>query len=413
MESEKLKIVIVGHVDHGKSTLIGRLLCDTQSIAKDRISEVQKISNQLGQKFNFAYLLDHLQEEREQGITIDTTQTYFRTSKKQYVIIDAPGHVEFIKNMITGASQAEAAIIIVDAEEGCREQTKRHAFILSMLGIKEIIVVINKMDLIGYREDRFNDLKTEIEVFFNSINLKADYYIPISALEGDNIVSRSSNMSWYEGKSLLEYLDAYEKPYNELGELALLPIQDIYKFTDKRIAVGKLEAGRLKVGDEITILPSNSKTQIKSIEKYMEDTTGSEAGECIGIITKDPVFLERGHIVCSNRKSIFISYTFKASIFWMSPEKLKVGEKVKIQCTTEETLMEIAEVYCKMNSSSLENIDNNFSEINALEACQVLIVTKKPFIISTFNELDKLGRIVILKDNTICGGGIITEVESK
>lgn len=412
MENEKLKIVIVGHVDHGKSTLIGRLLYDTQSITKDRISEVQKISDQLGQKFNFAYLLDHLQEEREQGITIDTTQTYFRTSKKQYVIIDAPGHVEFIKNMITGASQAEAAILIVDAEEGCREQTKRHAFILSMLGIKELIVVINKMDLMEYRKEVFYDLKTEIEEFFDSINLKPSCFIPISALEGDNIVLNSSHMSWYAGKTLLEYLDDFEKPHNEAGELAILPIQDVYKFTDKRIAVGKLEAGKLRVDEEIIILPSNARTQIKTIEKYLEDVTESEAGECTGITTKDPVFLERGNIVCSNAKTIAISNTFKASIFWMSPEKLRVGEKAKIQCATQETLMEIIEIHNKINSSSLENIDNDFSAINPLEACQVLIRTKKPFIMGKFNDLYTLGRIVILKDNTICAGGIITEIEN-
>ena len=185
---ENLKFVIVGHVDHGKSTLIGRLLFDTKSLPPDKIEEMQKTSKELGRETEFAYLVDHLREEREQSITIDTTQIFFKTDKREYVIIDAPGHVEFVKNMVTGASQAEAAILIVDTAEGVQEQTRRHAYILSLLGISQIIVALNKIDLVEFSENRFREVKDESEKFLASINLKSDYYIPISALKGDNVV---------------------------------------------------------------------------------------------------------------------------------------------------------------------------------------------------------------------------------
>ena len=205
-----MKIVIVGHVDHGKSTLIGRLFFDTGCLPEEKIEEVRKTCEALGRDMEFAFVMDHLEEERSQGVTIDTAQTFFNTDKRSYVIIDAPGHKEFIKNMITGASQAESAILIVDAEEGVREQTKRHAYILSLLGLDQVIVVINKMDLVNYKEETFNKLKDDVTAFLSSIKIKPSFVIPISAKEGDLVAKKLGRMEWYKGPTVLQALDAFK-----------------------------------------------------------------------------------------------------------------------------------------------------------------------------------------------------------
>ncbi|MFH1385226.1 MAG: GTP-binding protein, partial [Candidatus Omnitrophota bacterium] len=200
---ETLKFVIVGHVDHGKSTLIGRLLYDTNALSPEKIEEIRKTSADLGRETEFAYLLDHLEEERQQGITIDTTQVFFSTDKRRYVIIDAPGHVEFVKNMITGASQAEAAFLIVDVQQGVQEQTKRHAYILSLLGIKQVIVIINKLDLVDNDQKVFDAIQKQVRGFLNTLNIEALHYVPISAINGDNVAKRSDDIGWYDGPTVL------------------------------------------------------------------------------------------------------------------------------------------------------------------------------------------------------------------
>ncbi|MFC1755716.1 GTP-binding protein, partial [Thermoproteota archaeon] len=251
MNTQTLKFVIVGHVDHGKSTLIGRLLYDTESLPPDKIEEIRKTSKELGRDTEFAYLLDHLEEERQQGITIDTTQVFFKTDKREYIIIDAPGHVEFCKNMITGASQAEAAVLIVNVKEGVEEQTRRHATILSMLGIDQVVVVINKMDLIDFNKDSYSELKTQVEDLLKTFNIVAGRYIPISALKGDNVAKPSSSMDWYDGPTVLEYLDLLKSKETLENRSLIFPIQGIFKSDPERIAVGRLEAGKISKGQEV------------------------------------------------------------------------------------------------------------------------------------------------------------------
>ena len=243
MLKKQLSIVIVGHVDHGKSTLVGRLLYDTKSISEDRIEELRKASSATDNELEFAFLLDHLREEREQGITIDTTQTFFHTENREYRIIDAPGHVEFVKNMITGASQADSAVLIVDAKEGVQQQTKRHAYILSLLGIKNLIIVINKMDKVGYAQTVYDDVVHDLEVLLKQLNLSTQYYIPVSALKGDNICSYSTNMEWYKGQALLDILEQFDEGEEKQKDFGTFSGQDVYRIGDKRISVGRVEAG--------------------------------------------------------------------------------------------------------------------------------------------------------------------------
>jgi sulfate adenylyltransferase large subunit len=406
-----LSFVIVGHVDHGKSTLIGRLLYDTDSLPPDKIEEIKKASTEQGRQTEFAYLLDHLEEERKQGITIDTTQVFFKTNKRRYVIIDAPGHVEFVKNMITGASQAEAAVLIVDVAEGVQEQTKRHSYMLSLLGLSQVVVVLNKMDLVDFSEERFNTVKDDVSQWLQSINVEPMLYVPISAIDGDNIANRSDKMPWYTGPIFLESMDTLQNSLPASDRSLLLPIQDVYKVDDKRINAGRVESGLIKQGDQIKILPSSQITSVKTIEKFLEEPTQASAGESIGITTADSVFLDRGNIVCSTDEEPLLTDKISATIFWMTKHDFSTEEKLNIRCATQETNCKIENIEKRINSSTLEVIEENSNVIKNLEVAQVTIKTKKPVCIKDFNDVQELGRFVLVHDENICAGGIITHVE--
>ena len=403
-----LSFVIVGHIDHGKSTLIGRLLYETDSLPPDKIEEIKKASAGQGRDTEFAYLLDHLEEERKQGITIDTTQVFFKTDKRRYVIIDAPGHVEFVKNMITGASQAEAAVLIVDVAEGVKEQTKRHSYMLSLLGLKQVIVVVNKMDLVEFSQEKFESVKNDAQQWLSSINIEPIIYIPIAAIKGDNVTARSENLPWYTGPTFLESMDTLQNKQPPENKSLLLPIQDVYKIDDKRINVGRVEAGFVEQGSEIKILPTGQTTKVNSIEKFLEETTGAVAGECIGMTTSDAVFLDRGNIVCLPAGEPELTDTVTASIFWMSKRDFTKDEKLILRCATQETRCKIESINKRIDSSSLEVIGEDSSEIKNLEVAELVIKTKAPVAIKNFNDVQELGRFILVRDENTCAGGIIT-----
>ena len=408
INNSNLKFVIVGHVDHGKSTLIGRLLYDTDSLPADKIEEIRKASKDLGRETEFAYLLDHLEEERQQGITIDTTQVFFKTNKRHYVIIDAPGHVEFVKNMITGASQAEAAVLIIDVKEGVKEQTKRHAYILSLLGLNQVIVTLNKMDLEDFREERFNEVKKQVQEFLNFINVEPAFYIPICAIKGDNVVEKSKNMNWYKGPTFAESLDTLKNRESTKDKALIFPIQDIYKINDKRIAVGKIEAGIIRKAQAIKVLPSGQITKVRSIEKFQDNANVGYAGESIGITTCDPVFLARGNVICEPENEPVLTNVFKANIFWMSKRYLRKTEKIVLKCVTQETTCKVEEISKRINSSSLKVLEENADILKNLEIGEVRIKTKNPVSIKKFSEVEALGRFTLVQDKDISAGGIIT-----
>ena len=405
---EVLNFVIVGHVDHGKSTLIGRLLYDTESLPADKIEEIRKASEGLGRDTEFAYLLDHLEEERKQGITIDTTQVFFSTDKRRYVIIDAPGHVEFVKNMITGASQAEAAVLIVDVEEGVKEQTRRHSYMLSLLGLHQVVVVLNKMDLVDFSQDRFNSVKKDVTDWLASINIAPDVYIPISAIKGENITKKSDKMPWYSGPTFLDSLDTLKNKVAPENKSLLFPIQDVYKVGDKRINVGRVEAGAITSGADVKILPTGQTTKVKSIEKFLEDTQEAVASECIGITTEDSVFLDRGNIICTPGSEPHLTDRVKANIFWMSKRPFTKDQKLTLRCATQETTCKIDKIARKIDSSTLDLIGEDANDIANLEVAEVTIKTKKPVAIKDFNDVQEMGRFVLVRDENTCAGGIIT-----
>lgn len=406
-----LSFVIVGHVDHGKSTLIGRLLYDTDSLPPDKIEEIKKASKEQTRATEFAYLLDHLEEERKQGITIDTTQVFFKSDKRRYVIIDAPGHVEFVKNMITGASQAEAAVLIVDVVEGVKEQTKRHSYMLSLLGLKQVVVVVNKMDLIDFSQEKFNAVREKTGEFLKSINIESEIYIPISAINGDNVAKRSEKMGWYDGPTFIESLDTLRNKQLAENKPLLFPIQDVYKIDDKRINVGRIEAGAIAKDEQIKILPTGEETKVNSIEKFLQDNvSGACAGECIGITTTDSVFLDRGNVVCLAGSEPVLTDTVTANIFWMSKRDFNAGQKLTLRCATQETGCKIESIQTRINSSTLEIIAKDSNVIKNLDVAEVIIKTKKPVAIKDFNDVQELGRFVLIRDGNTCAGGIITVV---
>lgn len=411
MEKETLKFVIVGHVDHGKSTLIGRLMYDTGSLPEEKIEEIKKFCDALGKDIEFGYVMDHLEEERDQGITIDTAQIFFGSGKRDYVIIDAPGHVEFVKNMITGASLAEAAILIVDAEEGVKEQTKRHACILGMLGLSQVIAVINKMDLVQYKEERFNEVKKDLQSFLDGIGITPGYVIPISAKEGHNVAKQSDLMGWYKGPTILKALDLLEPKKSAAENPMRFVVQDIYNFS-KRIVVGKVESGVISKGDSIVILPSLETTTVKSIEEFLRTPVSAEAGKSTGLMTSDKVFIDRGNVLVHATSSLpVITKSFSANIFWMDKKPSGVNEAFRFRCATQEVSCRIETIHSIRNSSTLELINRNSGEIWNHEIAEVTLRTEKDVVVEDFNLTEALGRFVLARQDT-CAGGIITGLSS-
>jgi len=406
VEKEHLNFVIVGHVDHGKSTLIGRLLYDTESIPESIVEEVKSSAAELGRGMEFAYLLDSLKEEREQNITIDTTQTFFKTDKRDYIIIDAPGHKEFLRNMITGASLASAGILMVDASLGLEEQTRRHAYILSMLGVEQIIVAVNKMDLVDYSEDRYLQMQDEITSFLERLGLSPLHVIPVSAQVGDNIANASDKMTWYKGQTLLSALDSLTVPESLLTKPLRLPIQDVYEVDGRRLAVGKLECGEIRKKDEIEILPLKEKTQVASVEKWEEHRIKAGAGDSIGLTLNADTELKRGMVICSGQEP-GISNKLQTTLFWMDTAGYSPSDNLQLKCATQAVDCKLENIDTRVDSSTLEVLGENCQELGEAEAGRVIIATAEPVVIENFNDIAGLGRFVIVKNEDIVAGGII------
>ncbi|MBP1696419.1 MAG: cysN [Deltaproteobacteria bacterium] len=405
-EERALPIVIVGHVDHGKSTLIGRLLYDTQSLPLDKYAEIQKTSEMLGKRVEFAFVMDCLEEERSRGITIDTTQTFFKTPKRRYVIIDAPGHKEFLKNMITGSSQAEVAVLIIDSFEGIRDQTKRHAYILGMLGLKQVCVLLNKIDLVDYSKDKFEELKGEITDFLGRLNIRPTFILPISAILGDNVATPSEKIPWFDGPTVLEALDTFKELKVEEKPLRF-PIQDIYRIDGERVLVGRIEAGHLKKGETLFLLPNNRKVTVKSIRKFLsDDVTTASFEESIGISLKGRPRVKRGQILSADLSSK-ISDRISANIFWMDPAGFHTGDSLLFRCVTQEVPCRIEKINKKFDPASMELIEKDAFSIEGAEVADVLLQLEEKVVADPFSEIPEMGRFVLEKDGRPVAGGII------
>ncbi|EKE03977.1 MAG: hypothetical protein ACD_20C00123G0011 [uncultured bacterium] len=411
-ERETLNIVVVGHVDHGKSTLIGRLLYDTDSLPQGSIDRVKAISKEKGKSFEYAYLLDAFEEEQKQGITIDTTQIRFSTEKRNYVIIDAPGHKEFLKNMISGAANAEAALLIVDANEGIQEQSRRHGYILSLLGIDKIYVLVNKMDLVGYSEEKFNQIQSDFNEFLNNLSIFPIKYIPMSAYHGESITEKSKKMYWYKDETVLKAIDMIPKDKRLEDKPLRFPVQDVYKFDNRRIIAGKIESGTLKEGDEIVISPSGKTTKVKTLEYWQDHDKRENAavGMSVGVTVEDEFFNQRGEFISHKKDAPLTGNLFNANIFWMGKNDLIKNKKYKLKLSTQETECELFSINKVIDASTLKMLEKS-DVVKRNDVAEITIKTKKLLCFDEFKNIQNTGRFVIVDNLNVSGGGIITGIE--
>ncbi len=403
-----LRVVFVGHVDHGKSTLIGRILHDTRSLPEGKVEAIEKACAAEGMEFEYAFLLDALLEEQEQNITIDTTQIPFRTAKREYMIIDAPGHKEFLKNMITGASSADAAILVIAANEGVREQSRRHAYLLSLLGIRQIIVVVNKMDLAGYAEKRFREIEKEYREFLTGLKLEPRVFIPASARHGENIAARSGKMKWFDGPSLLQTLDQLESGKLPFDMPLRFCVQDVYRFDDRRIIAGRIETGRLRVGDQLVFSPANKSTEVASIERWNAAPLDEAiAGDSIGITLREQIFVERGYIASRPEEAPIETNRFYADVFWIATEPMRVDVPYTLRLATQEMKCRVVSIDQIMDSSTLATTQEPRTEVARNEVGRLTIQTRGALVLDNHDHIPQLGRFVLVDDGRIRGGGIV------
>ena len=408
-----LRVVIVGHVDHGKSTLIGRLLHETGNLPDGKLEQLKAVAKRRGMPFEWAFLLDALQTERDQGITIDTSQIRFRTPSRDIVLIDAPGHTEFLRNMITGASQADAALLIVDAVEGVREQTRRHGYLLQLLGVHQIAVVINKMDRIDYDAARYEEIKKELSDHLGNLGLTPAAIIPISARHGDGVARRSDSTRWYDGPTVLEIFEHFNTA-PRADQLPLrFPVQAIYKFDDRRIIAGRVETGRLSVGETVTVTPSGKQVKVRAIEAWpVPDQSkvplDARAGQSVGVTLDQEIFLQRGDVISAGAAPTAAT-ALRARVFWLHETPLEGGLALTVRIGTSETRATITGIPKAVDPGALETSGHDAIAQNHVGEIQIALTT--PLAADTYEASPQTGRVVLDLDGRIAGGGLILAAE--
>lgn len=405
-----LKIVIVGHVDHGKSTLIGRLFHDTGSLPEGKTQAIKAMCERRGMPFEWAFLMDALKAERDQGITIDVSYIHFRTRRREYVLIDAPGHREFLKNMVSGAAQADAAVLVVDAGEGIQEQTRRHAYLLYLLGIHQVVVAINKMDLVAHSEARFHEVAAEVRDYLShlGVDLQQTVIVPVSARDGDNIVRPSEQMPWYDGESLARSLDMFRPPVAPVELSLRLPVQDIYKFDDRRIVAGRIESGHLRKGDTLLFSPSNKTARVASIEAWnaKEPVLAARAGQSVGITLDEQIFIERGQVASQPFSPPMLTNVFRGRVFWLAHKPLLPGNRYKLKLNTAEHLVEVQTIERVIDVSDLRTSLADRVERNSV--AEVVLRSRGLMAVDPFETNMRTGRFVLVEDYDIVAGGLIS-----
>ncbi len=410
----QMNIVIVGHVDHGKSTVIGRLLADTGSLPQGKLEAVRESCRRNSKPFEYAFLLDALKDEQAQGITIDMARCFFKTAARDYIIIDAPGHIEFLKNMITGASRAESALLVIDADEGIKENSKRHGQMMSMLGVKQVTVLANKMDLVNFSEEVFEKLKADYTAFLAQINVTPVSFIPVSAREGDNIATISERMAWYKGATVLEQLDQFtsdkelhEKPFR-------FPVQDIYKFTrsndDRRIVAGTVAAGTVRVGDEVLFLPSGKKSTIQSVELFnTAPKQQTSSGEASGFTLTTQIYVRPGELMVKPAEpQPEVGSRFRVNIFWVGRAPMIRNKEYKLKLGSARAMVKLAEICNTLDASDL-TYSKSKQQIDCRDVGECILETSRPIAFDTASASETTGRFVIVDNYEIAGGGVVVE----
>jgi bifunctional enzyme CysN/CysC len=409
---EQMNIVVVGHVDHGKSTVIGRLMADTHSLPEGKLEHVKAMCHKNARPFEYAFLLDALKDEQAQGITIDTARCFFKTAKRDYIIIDAPGHVEFLKNMVSGADRAEAALLVIDANEGIQENSCRHGYMLSMLGIKQVVVLVNKIDLVNYDLSVFERIRTEYSDFLKQVNISPIDFVPIAARDGDNIAERAA---WSPNvKTVLDHIDAFVKESEREQQPFRFPIQDVYKFTanndDRRIFAGTIETGSISVGDEVIFLPSGKRTRLATIEVFnAAPKQRAQAGEAIGFTLTDELYVRPGEVMCKPGEHAAITNTrFRANVFWMGKAPLIKNKRYKLKLATLRAPVRLVEILSVLDASELSS-ERGKQHVDRHEVADCVFETTKPIVFDLSSEIEATGRFVLVDNYEIAGGGIITQ----
>ena len=411
---EQMNIVIVGHVDHGKSTLVGRLLADTGAIDPAKITKIRRLCEQQGKHFEYSFLLDALEAEQAQGITIDSARCFFKSRKRDYIIIDAPGHIEFLKNMITGAARAEAAVLLIDAAEGVRENSRRHGYLLSLLGIRQIVVVVNKMDRVGFDAGVFETICREYTAFLEQLDVRPAAFIPVSALEGDFVVERTGRAAWYTGPTVLDAVDAFDKAPRPEERPLRMPIQDIYRFNrlgdTRRIIAGRITQGTVRVGDEIQFLPSGKKTRVASIESFSTASrTEVSAGQSTGLTMAEEIYVQRGDVLCTPDAPPRVSDRLRVNLFWLGRQPLRRGRTYKLKLSTYSGLCELEKIVDVIDASQLTPSGHR-DRVDRHEVAEVVLRLRKPLACDLSHEAEDTARFVLVDAYDLAGGGIVRDV---
>jgi bifunctional enzyme CysN/CysC len=408
-----MNIVIVGHVDHGKSTVIGRLLADTHSLPEGKLEQVRAQCELNSKPFEYAFLLDALKDEQAQGITIDAARVFFKSRQRDYLILDAPGHIEFLKNMITGAARAEAALLVIDAAEGVQENSRRHGYMMSLLGIKQLAVVVNKMDLVGWDRSVFDAIVKDYGAFLSQVGIQPACFIPVSARGGDNIAEPSGNLGWHPGPTVLEALDAFRSEPPPVARPFRMPIQDVYKFTkqgdDRRIVSGTIDSGTVQVGDQVIFYPSGKKSRVKTIEAFNRPPqTRATAGMAVGFTLQEQIYITRGEMATlESQPRPQMSTRLRVSLFWLGKEPMIKRKEYLLKLGTARVVCRVEEILRVMDASTLDASQK--STIQRHDVAECVLKLDRAIACDLAEDIAATSRFVIVDDYEIRGGGIVRE----
>lgn len=413
-DREQMNIVIAGHVDHGKSTIIGRMLADTNSLPEGKLEQVKRSCESNSKPFEYAFLLDALKDEQSQGITIDSARVFFKTKARDYIIIDAPGHIEFLKNMVTGASRAESALLVIDANEGVQENSRRHGYMIAMLGIKQIAVIVNKMDLINFDSKKYHKIVDEYTKFLKNIDIIPTTFIPVSGKKGDNVASLSKKMEWYSGKTVLDILDDFQKEKSLIDKPFRMPVQGVYKFTkfgdDRRIISGLIETGQIAIGDEVVFYPSGKRSAINSIEEFNTPKQRSaEAGKSIGFTLKEQIYITRGEVATrSSERQPKITSRILVNIFWMGKKPFEKNKEYHLKIGTVKIAVKLEKIKKIIDASDLD-LNLKKEQVERHDVAECVLKLNRAIAFDLADEIATMSRFVIIDNYEIRGGGIIRD----
>ncbi|HKU63242.1 MAG TPA: GTP-binding protein [Gemmatimonadales bacterium] len=415
--AQRMNIVIVGHVDHGKSTVIGRLLADTHSLPEGKLEQVRAQCELNSKPFEYAFLLDALKDEQAQGITIDAARVFFKSRQRPYLILDAPGHIEFLKNMITGASRAEAALLVIDAAEGVQENSRRHGYMVSLLGLRQLAVVVNKMDLVNWDRAVYDRIVREYGAFLDQVGIKPSAFIPVSGRGGDNIADRSTNLPWYSGPTVLDALDAFHTEPPPVERSFRMSVQDVYKFTkqgdDRRIVAGTIDSGAVAVGDTVVFYPSGKKSRVKTIEAFNRPAQSrAVAGSQVGFTLQEQIYITRGELAALEREPRpQVTTRLRVSLFWLGKDPMVKRKEYLLKLGTMRVTMRLEEILRVMDASTL-GATEQAAAVQRHDVAECVLKLDRAIACDLAEDVAATSRFVIVDDFEIRGGGIVREALS-